>query len=67
MARKIHLIDRFDGGLNESSSPRKIAKGQIAQAIDVQYRKHGRIEPMGRAKDSSSLQPLVGTISPGYG
>ena len=58
MSKKVHLIDTFDGGMNESNAPSKIEKGQLVDANDVQFRKHGRIEAMGEAV-VNSLQAIA--------
>ena len=65
MSKKVYLIDRFDGGVNESNSPAKIEKEQLASAIDVQYRKHGRIEAMGECNLTDTH--VTHQIEPGYG
>ena len=71
MSKKVKLINHFDGGMNDASSSRKIEDNQVANAVDVQYRKHGRIEPMGESQfhggASSVFQPILGEIVPGYG
>ena len=50
MARKVQLIDKYDGGLNESASSAKIENNQVAEAVDVQFAKHGTIQTLGETK-----------------
>ena len=69
--KKLHLIDTFQGGVNDAASPRKISKGQIANGTDVQYLQYGKIVPMGSSKNYEQSNPNFGilpiTIYPGYG
>ena len=67
MSIKIKRIGRFDGGLNESSSPKKITSNQLADAQDVAFRRHGRIGMMGRSKKYETFPSLIDSVSDGYG
>ena len=68
MSKKVHLIDTFDGGMNESNAPSKIEKGQLVDANDVQFRKHGRIESMGEAVVKDDIPGhITHNVTGGYG
>ena len=69
MAKKAQHINRFDGGLNDSSSQNKIENNQLPSVNNVQFDKHGLIRQMGQSVKTTenNLDTIASTISPGYG
>ena len=69
MAKKAQHINRFDGGLNDSSSRNKIENNQLPSVNNVQFDKHGLIRQMGQSVKTTenNLDTIASTISPGYG
>ena len=69
MAKKAQHINRFDGGLNDSSSRNKIENNQLPSLNNVQFDKHGLIRQMGQSVKTTenNLDTIASTISPGYG
>ena len=69
MAKKAQHINRFDGGLNDSSSRNKIENNQLPFVDNVQFDKHGLIRQMGQSVKTTenNLDTIASTISPGYG
>ena len=67
MAREIKHINKFDGGLNNASDPTDIEENQVASVKGFDFSKNGRIRPMGRCEEDSSMYSVYGSLSPGYG
>ena len=67
MAREIKHINKFDGGLNNASDPTDIEENQVASVKGFDFSKNGRIRPMGRCEEDSSMYSVYGNLSPGYG
>ena len=69
MAKKAQHINRFDGGLNDSSSRNKIENNQLPSLNNVQFDKHGLIRQMGQSVKTTenNLDTIASTILPGYG
>ena len=67
MPKKIHKIERFEGGLVNNYNKRDIPENSLFNAVDVMVDVEGRVRMMGR----DSLHALFGSLeakySPGYG
>ena len=60
--KRVHKIDGFHGGLNNSSDPRDIADNELSSANDIMVDRVGRISMMGGTSTLTSASVASGVI-----
>ena len=68
MAKKIHKIDRFEGGINTFFDQRDIPDNSLVNARNVSFDALGRMRLLGGAREMSSIPSSDISVSdPGQG
>ena len=67
MPKKLHKIDRFEGGLVNNYNKRDIPDNSLFNAVDVMTDVFGKIRQMGKDEDHAVFELFLAKSTPGYG